>query len=88
MAIFDKYFALKIPHFPHRLNPDQLRGKMKKNGSLVFIGLALGITWVLWIPALVLGFGKGLSPANHRLPAQSSFVRDRQQRTRSGGGAL
>ncbi len=32
---------------------------MKKNGSLVFIVLALGITWVLWIPALVLVSAKG-----------------------------
>ncbi len=32
---------------------------MKKNGSLVFIVLALGITWVLWIPALMLVSAKG-----------------------------
>jgi membrane protease YdiL (CAAX protease family) len=32
---------------------------MKKNGILVFIGLALGITWLLWIPALALVSAKG-----------------------------
>ena len=48
---------------------------MKKNGSLVFIGLALGITWVLWIPALALVSAKGYPlPTIDYLLKQRSFA--------------
>jgi uncharacterized protein len=48
---------------------------MKKNGSLVFIGLALGITWLLWIPALALVSAKGYPlPTIDYLLQQHSFA--------------
>jgi uncharacterized protein len=48
---------------------------LKKNGSLVFIGLALGITWLLWIPALALVSAKGYPlPTIDYLLKQRSFA--------------
>lgn len=48
---------------------------MKKNGILVFIGLALGITWLLWIPALALVSAKGYPlPTIDYLLQQRSFA--------------